>query len=94
MVIIRTDRHGVTKHRMSSKGMKVTALDGKAVFCQTDKCDRPAVFLFSFRGSKGSCLALCETHAGEWAAQARLALPTAKPSSSEAARQRGSEAVA
>lgn len=79
---------------MSSKALKVVALDGKAVFCQIDKCDRPAVFLFSFTGSNGSCLALCETHASERAAQAQLGLPSAKPSSSEVSGQRGSEAVA
>lgn len=79
---------------MSSKALKVVALDGKSVFCQTDKCDNPAVFLFSFRGSNGSCLALCGTHANERAAQSHLRLPSAKPSSSEASGQRGSEAVA
>jgi hypothetical protein len=88
------DRLGGSNHRMSSKALKVVALDGKAVFCQTDKCDRPAVFLFSFPELNGGCLALCETHANERAARAQLGLPSAKPSSSEASGQRGSEAVA
>jgi hypothetical protein len=77
---------------VASKATTVRALDGSTVYCQIDKCDRPALFLF--QGANLGCLALCETHARERAALAQLALPPAKPSASETAGRRMSHAVA
>ena len=79
---------------LDSKAMTVKALDGSAVFCQLDGCHSPALFLFFSPGANRGCLALCETHASERAAQAQLALPPAKPSSGETAGKRMSHAVA
>jgi hypothetical protein len=58
--------------------MTVKVLDGRALFCQTDGCETPALYLFSETGLVPQYSAHCALHARKLAAHLRMKLPPAK----------------
>ena len=63
---------------MSQAAVDIKPLDGSAVLCQGDQCDRPALYLFCGPARTPSYTAYCELHARLFANRIRLALPPAK----------------
>ncbi len=55
---------------------EIKPLDGTAVRCVADPCERPALFLFVAAGSRTGRWAYCEEHAIDRAWQEKLELPT------------------
>jgi hypothetical protein len=56
----------------------VKMLDGAAVFCQRDNCEKPAVYLFSSATTRPFCAAHCSEHALELASRSGIELPSGK----------------
>ena len=54
---------------------EIKPMDEVAVRCQTDRCERPAHFLFVAARVSDGLWAYCEEHAQLRAGQERLALP-------------------
>jgi len=55
---------------------EIKLMDGTAVRCEADRCERPALFLFAAPGISGARWAYCEEHAALRARQEKLELPT------------------
>jgi hypothetical protein len=68
---------------MNSSNVAVKMLDGTAVFCQRDNCEKPAVYLFSAVTTKPFCAAHCSEHARELAIRLRIKLPPRKTSQAQ-----------
>jgi hypothetical protein len=55
---------------------KITPMDGTAVRCEAECCEKPALFLFAAGGTSGARWAYCEEHAALRARQEKLQPPT------------------
>ena len=55
---------------------KIKPLDGTAVLCEADQCEKPALFLFAAATISDGRWAYCEEHARLRALQEELTLPT------------------
>jgi hypothetical protein len=63
---------------VNSSNVTVKMLDGTAIFCQHDGCEKPAVYLFSAVTTRPVCAAHCSEHAREFASRLRIKLPPRK----------------
>jgi len=54
---------------------EIKPLDGTAVRCGADRCDKPALFLFIAAGMSGGRWAYCDEHARARAWQQKMELP-------------------
>lgn len=54
---------------------EIKLMDGTAVRCEADRCDKPALFLFAAERVSDGRWAFCEEHAEVRARQERLQLP-------------------
>jgi hypothetical protein len=54
----------------------ITPMDGTAVRCEAEGCEKPALFLFAAAGASGARWAYCEEHAALRARQEKLQPPT------------------
>jgi hypothetical protein len=52
---------------MNPSNVIVKVLNGTAVFCQHDGCEKPAVYLFSAATTSPLCAAHCSQHAQDFA---------------------------
>jgi len=58
--------------------MTIKMLDGMAIYCQTEGCETPALYLFSEAGVVPQYSAHCALHACKLAGRLRLKLPPVK----------------
>jgi hypothetical protein len=63
---------------MAEGRMKIKRMNGKAVLCQADTCEKPALYLFLEKGNASSCTARCEAHAREFAVSCGIPFPPAR----------------
>jgi hypothetical protein len=63
---------------------EIKPMDGTAVRCEVDRCDKPARFLFAAEQISDGRWAYCEEHAELRALQEKLALPEEIPATAGA----------
>ena len=64
--------------RVNPSNVTVKMLDGTAVFCQHDGCEKRAVYLFSAATFRRLCAAHCSQHAQDFANRLGVNLPLRK----------------
>jgi hypothetical protein len=63
---------------MDASNVTVKVLDGTAVFCQHNGCEKPAVYLFSAATTRPLCAVHCSEHAQDFANRLGVNLPGRK----------------
>jgi hypothetical protein len=69
---------------VTAKIRLVKLWDESVVFCQADRCDEVARYLFVAEGALQVCRAYCELHSQARAREAQVALPPVKTASASA----------